>query len=293
MLEGEPDPAEHLDAGLGDLDRAVEARSPRRRRRRTPTARRRPTRAPATSHAAAVTASAVSSISAHRCLTAWKLPIGLPNCSRTLAYSTAVSQAPAGHAGRLRGGERHRRTTDQLARSGRAPASPSAGRPRPCRTGGSGRASGRGVTVAASAGTRNQRSSASPSSRWVAEGASQTTSSRSSARPTTAPSGSVAEQRAARPPARAAGRAPARGRRPRGRPPGRAPSASAAGDSGSRSSATPISPTRLPDLVEASPPASPSAVARPPRRPPSAGRPLAQAGGQLDVLVGDPDGHAG
>ncbi len=39
----------------------------------------------ATSHAAAVTDSEVSNISAHRCLTAWKLPIGLPNCSRTLA----------------------------------------------------------------------------------------------------------------------------------------------------------------------------------------------------------------
>ena len=34
-----------------------------------------------------------SSISAHMCLTAWKLPIGLPNCSRTLAYSAAVSSA--------------------------------------------------------------------------------------------------------------------------------------------------------------------------------------------------------
>ena len=31
------------------------------------------------------------SISAHMCLTAWKLPIGLPNCSRTFAYSVAVS----------------------------------------------------------------------------------------------------------------------------------------------------------------------------------------------------------
>ena len=39
----------------------------------------------ATSHAAAVTDSEVSSISAHRCFTAWKLPIGLPNCSRTFA----------------------------------------------------------------------------------------------------------------------------------------------------------------------------------------------------------------
>ena len=46
----------------------------------------------AASHAAAVTASEVSSISAHRCLIAWKAPIFLPNCSRTPAYSTAVSR---------------------------------------------------------------------------------------------------------------------------------------------------------------------------------------------------------
>ena len=46
----------------------------------------------AASQAAAVTASAVSSISAHRCLIAWKLPILAPNCSRTPAYSTAVSR---------------------------------------------------------------------------------------------------------------------------------------------------------------------------------------------------------
>ena len=39
----------------------------------------------ATSQAAAVTASQVSSISAQRCLTAWKAPIFWPNCSRTLA----------------------------------------------------------------------------------------------------------------------------------------------------------------------------------------------------------------
>ena len=39
----------------------------------------------ATSQAAAVTASAVSSISAQRCLIAWKAPIFWPNCSRTLA----------------------------------------------------------------------------------------------------------------------------------------------------------------------------------------------------------------
>jgi len=41
--------------------------------------------ATAASAAATATCSARHSISAHRCLTAWKLPIGLPNCSRTLA----------------------------------------------------------------------------------------------------------------------------------------------------------------------------------------------------------------
>ena len=45
---------------------------------------------PASSAAAASAAATVlcwqrSSISAHMCLTAWKLPIGRPNCSRTLA----------------------------------------------------------------------------------------------------------------------------------------------------------------------------------------------------------------
>lgn len=39
----------------------------------------------AASYAATSACSARHSISAHRCLMAWKLPIGLPNCSRTLA----------------------------------------------------------------------------------------------------------------------------------------------------------------------------------------------------------------
>ncbi len=39
------------------------------------------------------TCSERSSISAHMCLMAWKLPIGLPNCSRTLAYSVAMFSA--------------------------------------------------------------------------------------------------------------------------------------------------------------------------------------------------------
>ena len=39
----------------------------------------------AASQAAAVTDSEVSSISAHRCLIAWKPPMGWPNCSRVFA----------------------------------------------------------------------------------------------------------------------------------------------------------------------------------------------------------------
>ena len=49
-----------------------------------------PSAARAASPAATATCSERSSISAHMCLTAWKLPIGLPNCSRTFAYSVAV-----------------------------------------------------------------------------------------------------------------------------------------------------------------------------------------------------------
>ncbi len=44
----------------------------------------------AASQASASAASARQSISAHRCLTAWNAPIGWPNCSRTLAWSTAT-----------------------------------------------------------------------------------------------------------------------------------------------------------------------------------------------------------
>ena len=58
--------------------------------------------ASAASQATAVADSTRHSISLHRCLIAWKLPIGAPNCSRTLAYSTAVrrhhSATPAASA---------------------------------------------------------------------------------------------------------------------------------------------------------------------------------------------------
>ena len=125
VLEGEADPAEHLDAGLGDLDRPVEARRCGDVGGEGPLLVVVPGgRATATSHAAAVTDSAVSSISAHRCLTAWKPPIGLPNCSRTFAYSTAVSRhqrasprprprrASRPYAGPGRRSARHRATLD-------------------------------------------------------------------------------------------------------------------------------------------------------------------------------------
>ena len=45
----------------------------------------------AASAAAALICSERHSMLAQRCFTAWKLPIGLPNCSRTFAYSQAVS----------------------------------------------------------------------------------------------------------------------------------------------------------------------------------------------------------
>ena len=91
VLEREADPAEHLDAGLRHPDRAVEGDHPGHVGGEGPLlvvaeGHGRP------SQAAAVTDSAVSSISAQRCLTAWKLPIFRPNCSRTPAYSTAVSR---------------------------------------------------------------------------------------------------------------------------------------------------------------------------------------------------------
>src|SRR3984885_11381257 len=47
----------------------------------------------AASHTAAVARSVSAIISAHLCLMAWNWPIGLPNCSRILAYCAAVSVA--------------------------------------------------------------------------------------------------------------------------------------------------------------------------------------------------------
>ena len=50
-------------------------------------------KARAASQTAAVARSVSAIISAHLCLMAWNWPIGLPNCSRILAYCAAVSVA--------------------------------------------------------------------------------------------------------------------------------------------------------------------------------------------------------
>ena len=63
-----------------------------------------------------MTDSLVSSISAHRCLIAWKAPIFWPNCSRTPAYSTAVSRH---HRATPEASAAARVTTSDRSRSGR------------------------------------------------------------------------------------------------------------------------------------------------------------------------------
>ena len=91
VLPGEADAAERLHAVLGVEERGVErergGRPRSRARRRCPRRRRRgprPTTAPRAS-------SVRASMSAHRCFTPWNWPIGRPNCTRTFAYSAAVS----------------------------------------------------------------------------------------------------------------------------------------------------------------------------------------------------------
>ena len=90
VFPGDSDTAEHLDAvlgvGLGGVDPG--GRSHRRGDRQLLLVGLRGGVCGVT--AATDACSERSSISAHMCLIAWKLPIGLPNCSRTFAYSVAV-----------------------------------------------------------------------------------------------------------------------------------------------------------------------------------------------------------
>ena len=67
-----------------------------------------------------------TSMSAQRCLSAWKLPIGRPNCTRSFAYSTVMSSTRAGAAEHL-GRREHRAAVDAARRPPSAPPSRSAG----------------------------------------------------------------------------------------------------------------------------------------------------------------------
>ena len=93
MFPGEPDAAEQLQAVLGGTDEAVGAQRPGRGPR---PARPRPESSASTASAASqatdVICSTRTAMSASRCLTAWNCPIGRPNCTRTFAYSVAVSR---------------------------------------------------------------------------------------------------------------------------------------------------------------------------------------------------------
>ena len=176
----------------------------------------------ATSHAAAVTASAVSSISAHRCLIAWNFPIFWPNCSRTPAYSTAVSrhQRAMPDASAAASVTAVRRTSSVVSPSTgcASPRSTSTSRPN------------RRVEVGAQRRSRSSPRPAGTTTQPFAVGREQVggrgcvPAPRHRGRvPTTPPRGAHPAPQP-RPSARAAGRGPARGHRLRGRPPRRASS---------------------------------------------------------------------
>ena len=122
VLPGEADAAVHLDAVLGAVlrgdgrqcggDRGGELESGFFRDVFAAAS----SMARAASHTAAVARSVSAIISAHLCLMAWNWPIGLPNCSRILAYADAVSVRPARDADRLGGQQgRHQRPRECAA----------------------------------------------------------------------------------------------------------------------------------------------------------------------------------
>ena len=116
VLPGEADAAEHLHAVLGVLERGVERERERGRRRgerdASPGRRRRAPR-PTPRHARA---RPDSSMSAQWCFTPWNCPIGRPNCTRSFAYSAAVSTHHCATPDRV-GRDEHRREVDARARA--------------------------------------------------------------------------------------------------------------------------------------------------------------------------------
>ena len=107
VLPGEPDPAVHLDVEAGVARRGRDRE--RRRDRRgvaelivvSVGARSAASAARPASQVAAVASSAATSMLAQWCLTAWKVAIGRPNWTRTLAYSAACWVVSVGDPDRL------------------------------------------------------------------------------------------------------------------------------------------------------------------------------------------------
>ena len=118
VLPREADAAVHLERRRHHpLRRVGRPRSSPSTRRPTPRGRRRRcTTRPSTTVERMPSTS--TSMSAQRCFTAWKLPIGRPNCTRSFAYSTAMSSTrrrATEHLGRTR--------TPRPGRAARRPAS--------------------------------------------------------------------------------------------------------------------------------------------------------------------------
>ncbi len=97
------------------------------------------------------------------CLMAWKLPIGLPNCSRTLAYSVAVSNAhcatPAASAASTVAARSSNRRRDTASRVAGADVNVTF-------------ASGREKSVASNNSTATPSPAASTTTTWSATGSS-------------------------------------------------------------------------------------------------------------------------
>ena len=134
----------------------------------------------ATALAASAAATAVccarSSISAHMCLTAWKLPIGLPNCSRTFAYSVAVLSVQRASPAASAASTVAVRSTIRWLVSGSTVAAAEAS---------STRASGREKSVALSASTVTPSAVASTSNHWAPSAPAGSNNSPSASPPST------------------------------------------------------------------------------------------------------------